>query len=118
MIQREIIWSFSLFFQVGKAVNNVVRIPTLGDSDLEFGFEILPIDNGVNNVVDVGPKREAQPQAANVAPPVIGVGPFHHPVQISRLATPLIPILPPPPIVVVQEEPEPEPVIIFVALFL
>ena len=117
MIQREIIWSFSLFFQVGKAVNNVVRIPTLGDSDLEFGFEILPIDKGVN-VVDVSPKREAQPQAANVAPPVIGVGPFHHPVQISRLATPLIPILPPPPIVVVQEEPEPEPVIIFVALFL
>ena len=42
---------FFFIFQVGKPINNVVRIPTLGGKDIELGFEVLPLDGANSNVV-------------------------------------------------------------------
>jgi len=39
-------------FKVGKPINNVVRIPTLGGKDIELGFEVLPLDGANSNVVE------------------------------------------------------------------
>merc|ERR1711936_878443 len=49
-------------YKVGKPVNGVVKIPTLGEEDIELGFEVLPLDGGDLNVVEVNNevKRSAQ----------------------------------------------------------
>jgi len=49
-------------YKVGKPINNVVKIPTLGEEDIELGFEVLPLDDGEINVVEVNNevKRSAQ----------------------------------------------------------
>lgn len=72
---------------MGKPVDNIVHIPTRTSEDIQLGFEVVPLNSGLNVV---NPNAE-----------------YH----LSRLQT-LVPILPPPPVVFVQEpaEPEPEPV--------
>jgi len=94
-------------FKVGKPINNVVRIPTLGGKDIELGFEVLPLDGANSNVVEPinnhitneirkarAPEPEANPQfPASTIPlgsrlaspvalgnPIFGQGqvPFYH----------------------------------------
>ena len=107
-----------------------MRIPTLGNDDIELGFEVIPLDDDELNRVEVNEvkKRKAEPEP-QVPFPV-------HPVQpvpnfpasttplVSRIANqaplfsgppllhhPIVPILQPK-VVFIQEpeEPEPEPV--------
>lgn len=74
---------------MGKPVDGFVRVPTRTSEDLQLGFEVIPLDSGINVV---NPTHQSQ---------------FH----VSRVQT-IVPILPPPPVVFVQE-PEPEPVCIW-----
>merc|ERR1712241_58900 len=122
-------------YKVGKPINNVVKIPTLGNDDIELGFEVLPLDDELN-VVEVNnevKKRKAEPEP-QVPIPVRPVQPLpNFPASttplVSRIANPVfrqgqapflsgppllhhpvVPILPPK-VVYIQEpeEPEPEP---------
>jgi len=122
-------------YKVGKPVNGVVKIPTLGEEDIELGFEVLPLDGGDLNVVEVNNevKRSAQ------IPVAVQQSAIHTPVfpaattpLVSRLTStvnlanpvarqagatffhgaplvphPIVPILPPPPRTIVIEEPAP-----------
>jgi len=110
-------------YKVGKPINNVVKIPTLGEEDIELGFEVLPLDDGEINVVEVNNevKRSAQFPAStlplvprltstvNIANPISRQSQatfFHGPPLLPH---PIVPILPPAPRVVIIEEPAPEP---------
>merc|ERR1712241_341422 len=120
-------------YKVGKPINNVVRIPTLGNDDIKLGFEVLPLDDELN-VVEVNnevKKRKAEPEP-QVPFPVRPVQPLpNFPASttplVSRIANPVfrqaqppflsgppllhhpvVPILPPK-VVYIQEPEEPEP---------
>merc|ERR1712029_623171 len=116
-------------FKVGKPINNVVRIPTLGENDIELGFEVSPLDGGdinrveLNNEVRKRREPEPKPQFPAATVPLIHTGtpllragqaPFFH-GGAPLLHHPVVPILPPAPRVVIVEEqapPEPEPFVI------
>jgi len=124
-------------FKVGKPINNVVRIPTLGGKDIELGFEVLPLDGANSNVVEPinnhitneirkprAPEPEADPQfPASTIPlgsrlasplsfgnPIFGQGqaPFYH-GGAPFLHHPVVPYFPPPPAprIVIVEEQAP-----------
>ena len=109
-------------FQVGKPIDIPTYISTLGGEDLEFGFEVIPLEDNVNVVEVNNPRRSAAPQFPFVAPARVAsltsvVAPATNPLSKQGQATlfagpPVIPVpvLPPPPRVVIVEEPEPEPV--------
>jgi len=119
-------------YKVGKPINNVVRIPTLGNDDIELGFEVIPLDDDELNRVEVNEvkKRKAEPEP-QVPFPVHPVQPLpNFPASttplVSRIASqapffsgppllhhPIVPILQPK-VVFIQEpeEPEPEPFVI------
>jgi len=119
-------------YKVGKPINNVVKIPTLGEEDIELGFEVFPLDGGELNVVEVNNevKRSAQfpiqqgpvpvfqhfqnfpasttPLVPRLANPVFRQQTFFHGAPL--LHHPIVPIFPPVPrIVIIEEPPLPEP---------
>merc|ERR1712241_121093 len=125
-------------YKVGKPVNGVVKIPTLGEEDIELGFEVLPLDGGDLNVVEVNNevKRSAQIPVAVQQPAIHApVFPAATAPLVSRLTStvnlanpvarqagatffhgaplvphPIVPILPPPPrTIVIEESAPPEP---------
>lgn len=89
---------------MGKPIDHAVRIPTLAGEDLEFYFDISPLDRNLNvvQVADNSIKREASPQVPILAP--FQTAP--HPVFVH----PIVPVAPR--VVVIEEQapPEPEPV--------
>ena len=111
---------------MGKPVDRLVNVPTLGGEDIQLGFNVLPLDESLN-VVEVSnnppPKRSPSPQFAfpqaqisrlastiNVANPVSRQG------QATFFSgPPLIPLLhpvPPPRVVIIEEPEQPEPKVI------
>lgn len=85
----------------------------MGGGDFEFGFEVVPLENGSIDVTK--PRRAASPQVP-ILPPSTATVTTPLNFQFSRLPTlvgaPIFAPPPPPRIVVVEEPPEPEPVII------
>jgi len=76
-------------FKVGKPINNVVKIPTLGEEDIELGFEVLPLDGGQLNVVEVNNEVKRSAQFPTVS---IQQSPVHAPVlhNFPASTTPLV----------------------------
>ena len=115
-----------------------MRIPTLGNDDIELGFEVIPLDDNELNRVEVNEvkKRKAEPEPQVPFPVHPAVQPVpNFPASttplVSRIANPVfrqaqppflsgppllhhpvVPILPPK-VVYIQEpeEPEPEPAV-------
>ena len=103
--------------QVGPAVSDLVNLPSLGGEPLQFGFEVLPLEDGIN-VVEVNPKKTnpllpTAPTNIPILPQIPGListfGPVNPDSKQSQATVftgpPVLP--PPPPIIVIEEEPEP-----------
>lgn len=104
-------------FKVGPAVSDLVNLPSLGGEPLQFGFEVLPLEDGIN-VVEVNPKKTnpllpTAPTNIPILPQIPGListfGPVNPDSKQSQATVftgpPVLP--PPPPIIVIEEEPEP-----------
>ena len=107
---------------MGKAIDGYTYVPTSGNEDLAFGFEVHPLGDGVD-VVEVNPRRSPSPQVPLITSPVRVpaltttfdvANPLSKQSQASLFTgLPVVPVVPPPvPVVYVEPEPEPEPVVI------
>merc|ERR1712241_1610707 len=98
-------------YKVGSPLNNPIKIPTLGGDPIPLGFEVTPLEPGLN-VVDINSPSPVAPLVTDVLVSNFdrSTNPLSKQGQATVFDSPpvIVPIAPPPVIVV----PEPEPKIV------